>query len=215
MLFFYHMVIAGKWALFADWPPPKLLPVCEFWGWLRVRRSSGFTLSNTGMWMKLVVEYILFAILWLNQATFFLIYWRKASDEHWPMIMMVYTGTLARCITIAAPEQREWVPISPALIPSFFSPMLRTATFSAFLMSTSVTWDILPASVSKVFIWVNSVVFLFSRVFSQVLLIAILGTSLCGLFGIVSLLPSFICSFDLWRLWRQSQSYVNEDESVV
>ena len=95
-------------------------------------------------------------------------YFRKASEDQRPIIIIVYTGISARCIAIAAPDLSECVPTSPALKPSLASPMAKTAARNAFLMSSDVICDVLPASVSKVLIGVSPVApFIFHARFTR------------------------------------------------
>ena len=60
-------------------------------------------------------------------------YLRKASEDHLPIIMMENVGTPSRYMAIAAPDRREWVPISSLVKPSFSSPMTDAAERSLFL----------------------------------------------------------------------------------
>ena len=54
-------------------------------------------------------------------------YFRKASLDHRPIIMMEKVGTSARYIAMAAPERMECVPISCPVNPSLSTPMSSTA----------------------------------------------------------------------------------------
>ena len=54
-------------------------------------------------------------------------YFRKASLDHLPIIMMEKVGTSARYIAMAAPERMECVPISFPVKPSLSTPMSSTA----------------------------------------------------------------------------------------
>jgi hypothetical protein len=67
------------------------------------------------------------AIPWLSDNTCFLIYLMKASDDHLPINMIIYTGVPARNIPIAPPDPFEWVPISSAENPRVAFPSLDTA----------------------------------------------------------------------------------------
>ena len=70
---------------------------------------------------------------------------------------MVNVATSARYIAMAAPERREWVPISSALNPSFVSPSVLTADRSfdsmvdeeirASLLSTRIVLTVVEGSV--------------------------------------------------------------------
>ena len=54
-------------------------------------------------------------------------YFRKASLDHRPIIMMEKVGTSARYIAMAAPERMECVPMSFPVNPSLSTPISSTA----------------------------------------------------------------------------------------
>jgi hypothetical protein len=58
------------------------------------------------------------------------IYCRKALLAHLPISIMVYTGTPARYISIAAPDHREYVPISCGSMPTLPLPTAAHAAQS-------------------------------------------------------------------------------------
>ena len=67
-------------------------------------------------------------------STCFRMYRRKASLDQRPMIMIVYVGTLARYMAMAAPDLRECVPMSSAVKPRVSLPMALTVDLSVFRM---------------------------------------------------------------------------------
>jgi hypothetical protein len=67
-------------------------------------------------------------------------YRRKASLDQRPMSMMVYAGTPAMCMAIAAAERIEWVPHSSGLKPRRSVPMSATAFPMRVVFSFPVTW---------------------------------------------------------------------------
>lgn len=71
-------------------------------------------------------------------------YRRKASLDHRPSIIIVYTGTSPRYIAIAAPDLMECVPTSPFCIPILFLPTASIAPSSASINILDVTWVICP-----------------------------------------------------------------------
>jgi hypothetical protein len=64
---------------------------------------------------------------WLRDKTCFLMYCIKASEDHLPINIMVYTGVPARNTPIAPPERFEWVPTSSGRNPKTSCPKLATA----------------------------------------------------------------------------------------
>ena len=54
-------------------------------------------------------------------------YFRIASLDHRPIIMMEKVGTSARYIAMAAPDRMECVPISLPMKPNLSTPMSSTA----------------------------------------------------------------------------------------
>jgi hypothetical protein len=87
-------------------------------------------LDSVGFWMCLKVwTSIIFEDMPCeNSWTCFLMYLRKAVLDHLPISMIEKTGTPARYMAIAAPEQMDLVPISDRWIPSFVSPIETTTS---------------------------------------------------------------------------------------
>ena len=71
-------------------------------------------------------------------------YRRKASLDHLPIIIIVYTGTSPKYIAIAAPDRIECVPKSPGFSPRRSQPIELAAAFRAFTNSSEVKCSILP-----------------------------------------------------------------------
>jgi hypothetical protein len=92
-----------------DFLGPRLRLVLVLLRWLRCRGSLFETTQGamSGIVQKELNVSICFATFWDNCSTCFLMYCKNASLDHLPMSMMVYTGTPAWYISIAAPEQRE------------------------------------------------------------------------------------------------------------
>jgi hypothetical protein len=78
-------------------------------------------------------------ILCVNCMTWVRRYTRKALLDQRPMSMMVYTGTPAMCIAMAAAERIEWVPQSSGLKPRRSVPMSATAFWMRVVISFPVT----------------------------------------------------------------------------
>lgn len=73
-------------------------------------------------------------------------YLKKASLDHLPINIIVYTGTSSRYMDIAAPERRECVPISSGLNPKAASPMMVAADLNASFTSFADTSWTFPLS---------------------------------------------------------------------
>jgi hypothetical protein len=58
----------------------------------------------------------------------------------WPMVKMVYAGTLAMCMAMAAADRIEWVPQSSRVKPRRSVPMSATALRMGVSMSLPVEW---------------------------------------------------------------------------
>ncbi len=59
--------------------------------------------------------------------TCFHIYRIKASEDHLPKRIIVYTGVPAKYMPMAPPDLLEWVPTSVSVKPSLSFPKIRTA----------------------------------------------------------------------------------------
>ncbi len=59
----------------------------------------------------------------------------------WPMVKMVYAGTLAMCMAMAAADRIEWVPQSSRVKPRRSVPMSATALRMGVSMSLPVEWS--------------------------------------------------------------------------
>jgi hypothetical protein len=71
-------------------------------------------------------------------------YTRKALLDQQQMSMIVYTGTPAMCMAMAAADRIEWVPYSSGLKPRRSVPMSATAFQMRVVISFPVTWTNLP-----------------------------------------------------------------------
>ena len=60
----------------------------------------------------------------LNSRTCRRMYFKKASEDHRPMSIIMYTGVSSMNITIAAADLLEWVPMSSGSNPSLSFPIL-------------------------------------------------------------------------------------------
>ena len=124
--------------------PPIFLLVSELSGLFLCLGSTWDAAGyRSGMWQWNWKQIILRETLWLNCLTCFLVYLRKASLDHSPTIMIVYTGHSPIYISIAAPYLWELVPTCSDLKPKLSSPMVQTASLRAATISTDVTCSIL------------------------------------------------------------------------
>lgn len=89
----------------------------------------------TGMLKNVLYVSILFATPFENSNTCFSIYRRKAFECQRPIIMIVYTGVLAKYIIMAPPARTEWVPTSLAVNPRMFLPMIETTRLMSVMIS--------------------------------------------------------------------------------
>ncbi len=130
---------------------------CEAWfnGWFRMRGSS---VDNSGMVKNFSLEIIFWLISLLNSCTCFLMYRRKALLDQRPISIIVYTGTPARYIAIAAPLLVEWRPIQSAENPNVSFPIAVVAHRSCCRSMRPVMRHFFP-SLKYVFTWVSLFVF--------------------------------------------------------
>ncbi len=116
-----------------DLSRPILFRVSALSRWLRCRGSSFKTTRGAmfGVVRKERNMIICFETSSENCSTCLRMHRRKASLDHLPISIIVYTGTPARCISMAAPDRREWVPILCGSKPRRALPMEAHAVRSA------------------------------------------------------------------------------------
>ena len=88
----------------------------------------------TGMLKNVLYVSILFATPFENSNTCFSIYRRKAFECQRPIIMIVYTGVLAKYIIMAPPARTEWMvvrAVSDATVLTLEKVPLRTSSMNA------------------------------------------------------------------------------------
>ena len=83
-----------------------------------------------------------FDTLWLNCSTCLQIYYRKASLDHLPIIMIWQTEQSLKNIAMAGPDLIECMPIYDFLICKTSSPIATIVSFMATITCVNVTWSI-------------------------------------------------------------------------
>lgn len=116
-------------------------------------RSSGMV---SGLRDVDIVKNRSWEIIWsltplLNSLTCRRMYLRKASLDHLPRSMMVYTGTLARYMAIAAPLRAEWSPTLSGVNPNSSSPRVAAARRILYSNSFPENLCIAPSAIWKEF----------------------------------------------------------------